>query len=253
MIRTGEKFEWRKCPRHGLPMELALDNKSSAFSPLFWWCEGCHGFWAQEYFYFQHEKSLPVRAMKGNFVFPCPKCGSLNTYHDCAPSCCEANVCRACKHMFELRAEVHEAHAKPDQVKPYVETLDRLHMGAAYAVGDSEIRLLTLTINNCPHHTTTPMKLAVHEANTENLRLGWYCEVDRMYYPDFHFREARPVFVSPGYPGVVCPVCHGENLDSLEDMNYARCLGCESIVRLRILTEEEKKVAFKKTVPMPLP
>jgi len=252
MTRTGEKFEWRKCPRHGLPMELAMDNKPSAFSPLFWWCEGCHGFWAQEYFYFLHEKSLPVGAMMGNFVFPCPKCGSLNTYHDCSPSCCEATLCRACEHMFELRAEVHEARPKPEIVASCSEVLERFGR-LGYAANDSELRRLTVSINNCPQHPSILLQLAVHEKNTENLRLGWYCEVDRMFYPDFHFREARPVFVSPGYPGVVCPVCHGEQFDSLADMNYAKCLGCESVVRLRIVTEDDKKVEPKKTVPLPLP
>lgn len=246
MRRTGLIIEFRHCPRHCRAMELALDESRPAFSPLFWWCSDCRGFWSEEYFNFQAEKALPIRALEAAFVFPCPKCGSLETEHACVVGCCEGHFCRACGHGFELLAEIHEAHPRPVSPRPFVECADSLCYGTGGGVAPSKLRLLGVSLDSrrCTTHTASQLELALNPtADKERHRLGWYCQACQMFFFDYRLgRAQRPIFVPPGLPGVECPVCFGSQFDSLPDVHFAKCQGCDTVVRLRaveISAEEE--------------
>lgn len=239
MQRTGLIIEFRHCPRHSDAMELALDDSRPAFSPLFWWCKDCRGFWSEEFFIFQIEKALPIRALKTVFVFPCPKCGSLETEHACVVGCCEGHLCRACGHGFDLLAQLHEAHQPPVSPRPFMESVDDQSYGLGVGVVPSRLQLLGFTLDSrrCTTHPNLKLELALDAtAHAETHRLGWYCPICQMFLFDYRLgRAQRPIFVPPGFPGVECPVCFGSDFDSLPDVRFAECQGCNTVVRLQVV------------------
>lgn len=236
MLETGLRFQSRTCPRHGELMELCLDDARKNVSRLYWRCESCRGWWAEEYFYFRVECALPVRALQSSFSFPCPHCGSLDVCHGCIVGCCDDHGCNTCGKGFNLVVDSVE-HRGLAKAAPAVG--DALDTGSWTAVGGGATpyveHSITLPKRHCDRHPDIALQFSsLDEVTDERFRFGWSCHECQMFYLDYMMdRTLRPVFIPASRPEIECPVCSNVVFDSEPDLQHAKCLSCGSILRLR--------------------
>ena len=238
-----EKFQsdFRRCPRHKSTLALVIDDYFKHVSVLHWKCDQCCGLWSEEFFYRQVEQSLPDTRGSTTFVFPCPHCDSVETYHACVVGCCEMHGCGTCNQGFELEVEVVErASWQPvDENRTTSEILNWAGIAAVPLQGFfvSEITLIGRT---CQKHSNTALQFAVRMEsrdfipNDERYRYAWACADCGSAYFDYTFERAlylsyRPICLAQ----IECPVCYFFKFESQADYHFARCLTCKSLVRLK--------------------
>lgn len=245
MDRTGVRFDYRKCPRHGGVVELCVQD-GQELTNIGWWCEQCHGMWYETYFTMKVEASLPVLDMHRQFSMACPKCSSRRVARACDPSCCNWHLCYDCGQHIDLLVKIDEkSPLSADELESLAMTV-WLEGGVSYPDPSLEnFETIRRTYPRCDFcDSKEPLLFSVdHGARDERIRFGWFCGKCETFNSDSHsplHERGRDFFMRGERPDLRCPACGYAGFEQSDDFLKATCLTCRCVLSLEVeMTDDD--------------
>lgn len=246
--RTGWRTSFRRCPTHGVELELVLDegdrkpvsekNLRYGWHRMYaheqgrvWWhCRTCEGAWSEERFL--AEQRLPARAHPLRIA--CPACHANTLDSDHGSDCCPAHTCRACGASWEVSAEVVTPGRAINRRDPPI-------LGHHDVLKASGTPFDRRPCDACAAPTELVFARRFQCPDDEPF-IAWRCAACGGVIEDFSWRPVVATFIDDAVPSVDCPSCRGYRLEGVASTSsdVVKCSECGASLRARVERETDR-------------
>jgi len=239
LTRTGQSFDFRRCPKHDLPLELCVDDTDfSTWSEghqlpynhhenrVGWRCDACLGGWYENHFIAQRPSRPHTR-----LILACPACGSRRVDHQCVAGCCGRHACGDCGADLESAVQLIAPGDRARDLPPGGPTSS----GGITAFEGVQRTGLHRSWRRCSRHPDTALELSIVQRMGGRYDTGWVCEqCSRVWLEEgFHVRRLR--FGAEVEADALCPQCQCGPLDSIDgEPGRCVCWSCGALVEVTL-------------------